>query len=235
MDASAFGTQSDWYAAGALLAQFAFLAAGIWFARNFLQTVRALQEQVGALLKLSITSTPPSPAEHPEHSAHVRVPMETAPYRTLSDEMQNRPRTEFTERAAYRAEAGPDRFHVSDTPSPSVLGPIHRAAEPASRTILPTEQNRYWMSPEELRNATAVESQEQVAARVEPSAYRMNSERRTEGAPAMAFETGASEGPGVVRRMFLWLQSPGKAPTVPPPGAGPLRRMAYWLQSPTGH
>jgi len=47
--------QSNWYSLGNLLSQFAFLAAGIWFARKILKTLRASQEQVGALLKLSVT------------------------------------------------------------------------------------------------------------------------------------------------------------------------------------
>lgn len=47
--------QSNWYALGNLLLQGAFLAAAIWFARDVLRTMRASQEQVGALLKLSIT------------------------------------------------------------------------------------------------------------------------------------------------------------------------------------
>ena len=47
--------QSNWYALGNLLFQFAFLAASVWFAREILRTMRASQEQVGALLKLSIT------------------------------------------------------------------------------------------------------------------------------------------------------------------------------------
>jgi hypothetical protein len=49
--------QSNWYALGNLLSQFAFLAAGIWFAHKILRTMRASQEQVGALLKLSVTGT----------------------------------------------------------------------------------------------------------------------------------------------------------------------------------
>jgi len=57
--------QSNWYALGNLLAQFAFLAAGIWFARKILRTMRASQEQVGALLKLSVTG---SVAERPSSS-----------------------------------------------------------------------------------------------------------------------------------------------------------------------
>ena len=48
--------QSNWYALGNLLSQFAFLGAGVWFARKILKTMRASQEQVGALLKLSVTS-----------------------------------------------------------------------------------------------------------------------------------------------------------------------------------
>ncbi len=47
--------QSNWYALGNLLSQFAFLAAGLWFARKILRTIRSSQEQVGALLKLSVT------------------------------------------------------------------------------------------------------------------------------------------------------------------------------------
>lgn len=49
----------NWYAVGSLLAQFSFLVAGVWFARNFLRTIRAFQEQFGALLKLSIMGAPP--------------------------------------------------------------------------------------------------------------------------------------------------------------------------------
>jgi hypothetical protein len=57
--------QSNWYALGNLVAQFAFLAAGIWFARKILRTMRASQEQVGALLKLSVTG---AVAERPSSS-----------------------------------------------------------------------------------------------------------------------------------------------------------------------
>ena len=49
--------QNNWYALGNLLSQIAFLGAGVWFARKVLKTMRASQEQVGALLKLSVTGT----------------------------------------------------------------------------------------------------------------------------------------------------------------------------------
>jgi hypothetical protein len=59
--------QNNWYALGNLLSQFAFLAAGIWFGRKILRTMRASQEQIGALLKMSVTGAVadrhwPSPA-----------------------------------------------------------------------------------------------------------------------------------------------------------------------------
>src|SRR5260370_38733195 len=48
-------SESNLYALGNLLSQFLFLAAGVWFARKILRTIRASQEQVGALLKMSGT------------------------------------------------------------------------------------------------------------------------------------------------------------------------------------
>ena len=47
--------QSNWYELGQLLAQFACLLVGVWFARKILKTLRASQEQFGALLKLTLT------------------------------------------------------------------------------------------------------------------------------------------------------------------------------------
>src|SRR5258708_39647558 len=55
MDDLPDGMQKNWYRLGNLLSQFAFLAAGVWFGRKILKTMRASQEQVGALLKLSVT------------------------------------------------------------------------------------------------------------------------------------------------------------------------------------
>jgi hypothetical protein len=68
----------DWYALGSLIAQLGFLVAAVWFARNFLRAIRAFQEQIGALLKLSITSTP---GERQSTNMNVRnVLAEASPY-----------------------------------------------------------------------------------------------------------------------------------------------------------
>jgi hypothetical protein len=47
--------QNNWYEAGSLTAQFTFVLAALWFARRILRTLRGSQEQIGALLKLSVS------------------------------------------------------------------------------------------------------------------------------------------------------------------------------------
>src|SRR5690242_1198236 len=47
--------QSNWYELGSLFAQFTFLFAALWFARRILTSMRATQQQFGALLRLSMT------------------------------------------------------------------------------------------------------------------------------------------------------------------------------------
>ena len=46
--------QGHWYELGSLIAQFALLFAGLWFAQKILKTMRASQQQFGALLRLSM-------------------------------------------------------------------------------------------------------------------------------------------------------------------------------------
>lgn len=55
MDQIANWMQSNWYELASLTAQFTFLFAGLWFAGKILKTMRATQQQMGALLRLSMT------------------------------------------------------------------------------------------------------------------------------------------------------------------------------------
>jgi len=96
-----FNSWSDvnWYAVGSLLAQFAFLFAGLWFARNFLRTIRAFQEQVGTLLKLSITagtSDRLSASANTKHSFAEASPYWLAPSETPAETQPAR-EPQFTE------------------------------------------------------------------------------------------------------------------------------------------
>lgn len=70
-------TTGNWYAIGSLVIQLAFLVAAVSFARGFLRTIRGFQEQVGALLRLSITA-PPSDLNSPESAK--RSAAEASPY-----------------------------------------------------------------------------------------------------------------------------------------------------------
>jgi hypothetical protein len=104
MDEFTTWMQDNWYALGNLLSQFAFLAAGIWFARKILKTVRASQEQVGALLKLSVTGTL---TERQSSSAIAR--------RTLGDASPYwlTPSEAAPELPAELAESGPSRWAIA--------------------------------------------------------------------------------------------------------------------------
>jgi hypothetical protein len=78
--------QVNWYALGTLLIQLSFLAAGVWFARNILRTMMAFQEQVGALLRLSITATPTE--LHSARANSRRYLAEASPYWLTPSEPQ---------------------------------------------------------------------------------------------------------------------------------------------------
>jgi hypothetical protein len=95
--------QSNWYALGTLLLQAAFLTAAIWFARDVLRTMRASQEQIGALLKLSITG-----ALSDRHlSTAAERPFATAsPYWLTPQEISPSPLPE-------PIEAGPSRWAIA--------------------------------------------------------------------------------------------------------------------------
>jgi hypothetical protein len=70
--------QNNWYQLGSFFVQFAFLCAAIWFARRILKTLRASQEQVGALLKLSVSGA--ATERHSESSQLPRPASEASPY-----------------------------------------------------------------------------------------------------------------------------------------------------------
>ena len=55
MDQIANWMQNNWYELGSLVGQFTLLFAGLWFAAKILNALRATQQQMGALLRLSMT------------------------------------------------------------------------------------------------------------------------------------------------------------------------------------
>jgi hypothetical protein len=72
--------QSNWFECGILVVLSAILGTVVWFARNILKSLRASQEQVGALLRLSFSEVLPVPAAPPQIQAtQVPVLQERAP------------------------------------------------------------------------------------------------------------------------------------------------------------
>ena len=55
MDQIANWMQNNWFEFGTLVGQFTLLFGGLWFAAKILSTMRATQQQMGALLRLSMT------------------------------------------------------------------------------------------------------------------------------------------------------------------------------------
>src|ERR1051325_2000463 len=86
--------QNNWYQLGSFFVQFAFLFAAIWFARRVLMTMRASQEQVGALLKLSVTGTAPDRQLEPSPVPVARAASEASPYWLPPTPSQPEPRSE---------------------------------------------------------------------------------------------------------------------------------------------
>jgi hypothetical protein len=76
--------QSNWYELGSLLLQMALLVAGVCFARKILRTLKAWQEQLGALVKLPVLDAAGERAAPPaavERAARVAEPAHALPDR----------------------------------------------------------------------------------------------------------------------------------------------------------
>ncbi len=83
--------QDNWYSVGSLLAQIAFLFAGVWFARKILKSLRATQQQFGAMLKLSMTNGMNGLEEHSSGLEEHSKPSETTSHRPSVDVAEDRP------------------------------------------------------------------------------------------------------------------------------------------------
>jgi hypothetical protein len=129
--------QNNWYQLGSFFIQFAFLFAAIWFARRILRTLRASQEQVGALLKLSFFGTAPerTPEVAPSRPAEIPPPAHSAPERNSywlpPTPSQPEPVTQFVTREdhpMFQASSGPGLIGWLKSPMRVTSGtsPFHR-------------------------------------------------------------------------------------------------------------
>lgn len=194
--------QNNWYELGSLLAQFTFVFAGLWFAQKILKTMRASQQQVGALLRLSMTDGLQERATEVEAAPCPTPSVITAsmlsPVAEPPISSPGAPRTAPARNArSYSAFEKPPRSEapsLSDELSGRAKTSVPTAAA-ATATIEPTyEPTPYVAAP-----------------------LTMPEDEHNGG--------GIAEGRGVVQ----WLQTPmaGKKK-----GPSPLRKVVRWLQAP---
>ncbi len=162
MDQIANWMQSNWYELGSLVAQFTFVFAGLWFAQKILKTMRASQQQLGALLRLSMTDgleersriseAAPEEMSQPVHGAApgmVASSMFSAPERPTSYAAFERPaRTETPSLSSEWSGRGKADTAIASEPiarEPMTSTPITSAPDPtpyvAAPLTLPEDQH----------------------------------------------------------------------------------------------
>lgn len=132
--------QTNWYGLGSLIAQFTFLFASLWFARKILKTMRASQQQFGALLRLSMSE---GLGELPKESEaiHNATPNVVAMVSPVID----RPTAPTESSSCYAAFEKPSR-----NDSPSLGDELHgraRAKPPLTPAMAPATEPTYEPTP----------------------------------------------------------------------------------------
>src|SRR5215467_4420389 len=128
--------QSNWYELGSLVAQFTFVFAGLWFAGKILKTMRATQQQMGALLRLSMTG---GVEEHPQMNETARETVHGAAHEPAPSVVASSMFGADPERAtSYATFEKPARI-ATPSLSSELSGQVRASASLASVTIAPTQ------------------------------------------------------------------------------------------------
>jgi hypothetical protein len=212
--------QNNWIDLARLLVQLAILAAVVRYGRKMLATLRASQEQVGALLKLSLSdSVEERPAAAPEPEKEYARPAESI---SETAKEYERPRTKIWEpepepepvlaAAVSRGGYGAEREQ-------SLGGRVIGARSSDARTPAFT-------TPAFTTPASATPPQRADSPSLTPW---VSAPVSTPGAEPLRLD---SEAPPLAPRpsTSAWLQAPMRSS-----GVSPWRKMMRWLQAPAGH
>lgn len=217
--------QNNWIDLARLLVQCAILAAVVRYGRKLLAAQRASQEQMGALLKLSVSdAVAEQPAPAPEMSRRFEQP-------ALTPEPSRR----YEQPAASAAESsrsyGPASLRLREPEPEPEPEPVF-AGGGFSRTGYAAERDQSLggrltgtqapaFSTAETAFSTPVSRAESPSLTPWVSAPATEPERlSTPLAPPIAARAGVS----------TWLQAPMRRR-----GGSPWRKMVRWLQAPAGH
>ena len=197
--------ENNWIDLARLLVQMAIFAAVVRYGRKLLATLRASQEQVGALLRLSVSDTAPgiqlAPALEPEPSKRFEPPAAKI----------------------WEPEPQPKR-EPEPEPEPVFAGGYSRPSHAAERDSRPSysaerEQSLGGRLAGAQAPASAPSAQREEIPSLTPwvSAPALEPERLSVPAPALPARPSASS----------WLQAPIRSNSV-----SPWRKVVRWLQEP---
>ena len=200
--------ENNWIDLARLLVQLAILAAVVRYGRKLLATLRASQEQVGALLKLSVSDT---------SAEQTPITAERAPASEPSERFEA-PSIRYRE---------PERERVPEPepePEPVLAGGYSRPSYAAEReqSLGGRLMGAQAFTPAVQRESFATSAQREESPALTPwvSAPAMEPERLNIPAPPLPARPSASS----------WLQAPMRSSSV-----SPWRKMVRWLQEPARH
>jgi hypothetical protein len=201
--------QNNWIDLARLLVQCAILAVVVRYGRMLLATLRASQEQVGALLKLSVSDSVeerrPAPAAEPPAREYERP---SVSIRETEPEREAEPEPVFAG-AASRASYASEREHT-------LGGRVIGAQAPAFTTSPAfTTPPRFSAAPQRAESPSLTPW---VSAPVSvPGGEPMPLSQEAAAAPIAPRQSAAT-----------WLQAPMRSGN----GVSPWRKMVRWLQAP---
>jgi hypothetical protein len=206
--------ENNWIDLARLLVQLAIFAAVVRYGRKLLATLRASQEQVGALLRLSVSDTAPAvqpaPASEPEPSKRLepRAAKIWEPEPEPKREPEPEPEPVFAGghlRPSYAAERD-SRPSYSAEREQSLGGRLAGAQTPS-----------YTASAQREPFASSAQREESPSLTPWVSAPAVQPEPLNIPAPALPVRPSASS----------WLQAPMRSNSV-----SPWRKVMRWLQEP---
>jgi hypothetical protein len=202
--------QSNWYELGSLTAQFTFVFAGLWFAQKILKTMRASQQQVGALLRLSMSEG------LEEHANEIEAEPSPAPSVVAASMFSP---------VAERPTPPPSALRTAPTPSSASYAAFEKPARNEAPSLSKERSGRAKptapMTPAPIMHETTAT----VEPDYEPTPYV---------AAPLTLPENEHNGSGIAaagRGVVQWLQTPMTSKSKKK-GPSPLRKVVRWLQAP---
>lgn len=187
--------QGNWYELGSLIAQFTFLFAGLWFAQKILKTMRASQQQFGALLRLSMCE---GLEERPKEGEATQNATPSVVASAVLSPIIDRPAAPTQVSTSYAAFEKPPRSEARSRRDD--LNARIEAKTPIAPAIAPTAESAYESTPYVAAPLT-LPADEQSGGRIATAGRGVVQWLQT---PVASKDSGSSPW----RKVLRWLQAP---------------------------